>query len=282
MIAGWRRRSGEWTISAAVRLAVATLVLVATAALVACGEAKKQAAAPRVKPLHATRPTEAAPTRRKEVRDCTGDRRALGGPSVSYAAVARHRTVAYRRPGARSFAAFGVTNINGAATVFGVTHEILDRRCATAWYRVKLPTWPNGSEGYVRSGDVSIVRLNTRIVVDLSARRLTFFRDGRPVMRTPVAVGAPTTPTPTGRFYVDQRLIPGDPNGPWGPGALGISAHSEVLRDWAQGGPIAIHGTNAPWSIGKAASHGCVRVDNAVLRKLFAAAGAGTPVIIQA
>jgi lipoprotein-anchoring transpeptidase ErfK/SrfK len=49
-------------------------------------------------------------------------------------------------------------------------------------------------------------------------------------------------------------------NGPYGPAALGISAFSNVLTGWAQGGPIAIHGTNAPWSIGRAVSNGCIRV----------------------
>src|SRR2546423_7621812 len=41
-----------------------------------------------------------------------------------------------------------------------------------------------------------------------------------------------------------SRLIPTDPSGPYGPGAIGISAFSNVLTGWAQGGPVAIHGTN--------------------------------------
>jgi lipoprotein-anchoring transpeptidase ErfK/SrfK len=54
-----------------------------------------------------------------------------------------------------------------------------------------------------------------------------------------------------------------------------------VLTWWRQGGPIAIHGTNQPWSIGQAVSNGCVRVRNDVLRRLFRQAIAGTPVIIH-
>ena len=85
----------------------------------------------------------------------------------------------------------------------------------------------------------------------------------------------------TGSFYVNQRLIPTDKNGPFGPGAVGVSAFSNVLTGWTQGGPVAIHGTNEPWSIGHAVSNGCVRVRNRVLRRLFAATPAGTPVLIR-
>ncbi len=101
------------------------------------------------------------------------------------------------------------------------------------------------------------------------------------MLRTTAAVGAPATPTPTGRFYVNQRLIPRDPTGPFGPGAIGISAFSDVLTGWTQGGPIAIHGTNEPWSIGRNVSNGCIRVRNPVLRRLFDAVSAGTPVLVR-
>src|SRR5262245_55063409 len=120
-----------------------------------------------------------------------------------------------------------------------------------------------------------------RVLVDLSARRLTLFRNGRGVLRTPVAVGSTATPTPTGRYYVTQRLIPADASGPFGPAAIGISAYSTVLTGWTQGGPIAIHGTNEPWSIGRAVSNGCIRVRNDVLRRLFKVTPAGTPVLIR-
>lgn len=112
------------------------------------------------------------------------------------------------------------------------------------------------------------------------ARRLELFRDGRVVFRTPISTGAPATPTPTGRFYVKERLVPTNPKGPWGPAALGISAFSPVLKSWPQGRPVGIHGTNDPSAIGRAVSHGCIRLDNAQMRRLFALTLAGTPVII--
>ena len=66
------------------------------------------------------------------------------------------------------------------------------------------------------------------------------------------------------------------------PGAVGISAFSPALAHWAQGGPIAIHGTNAPGMIGFAVSHGCLRVRNADIVKLLRLAEEGSPVNIRA
>ena len=72
------------------------------------------------------------------------------------------------------------------------------------------------------------------------------------------------------------------PGGPFGPGAVGISAFSNVLTGWTQGGPIAIHGTNEPWSIGHAVSNGCIRLPNAtLLQGLRAARSPVHPVIIS-
>jgi lipoprotein-anchoring transpeptidase ErfK/SrfK len=177
---------------------------------------------------------------------------------------------------------FGRLNANDYPTVFGVLAAVLDESCRPTWYRVQLPMRPNGSIGYVRASDVELAVVRTRIAVDLSERRLELFRAGQLVLRAPVAVGMLITPTPTGRYYVNQRLRTADPWGPFGPAALGISAFSPVLQDWTQGGPIAIHGTNDPSSIGKAASHGCIRVRNDVLEVLLRAAFAGTPVTIRA
>ncbi|HKC21369.1 MAG TPA: L,D-transpeptidase, partial [Gaiellaceae bacterium] len=145
----------------------------------------------------------------------------------------------------------------------------------------QVPRRPNGVTGWVPASQVGLQRVGTRIVVDLSQKRVTLFRNGRRVFSATAAIGSPATPTPTGSFYVNQRLIPSDPNGPFGPGAVGISAFSNVLTGWTQGGPIAIHGTNEPWSIGKAVSNGCIRLPNPILRRLFAQALNGTPVLIR-
>jgi hypothetical protein len=210
-----------------------------------------------------------------------GTVRAVGDHTVAVAGVAKRTFLAYRKPGRDVLARFGTVNANGHAMVIQIRGLVKDD-CGMLWYYAALPMRPNGVAGFVAARDVAVHRLNTRIAVNLSDRELVLFREGEPVLRSPVAIGAPGTPTPTGRYYVNQRLIASDPGGPWGPGALGISAFSDVLQEWIQGGPIAIHGTNDPSSIGHAVSHGCIRLSNDVLRRVFKAADAGTPVIIQA
>jgi hypothetical protein len=214
---------------------------------------------------------------------CVADStRPIGTVRISYAAVVRERAQAYRRPGSSRIASFGPENINGVPTVFAVLAKRLDARCAAQWYHVQLPLKPNGSTGWVRAADLELLPVTTRIEVDLSERRVTLFDRGRRVLTTTAAIGSPQTPTPTGRYYVNQRLVPTDTSGPFGPGAIGISAFSEVLTGWAQGGPIAIHGTNRPDLIGRAVSNGCIRVRNDQLRRLFDRALAGTPVTVRA
>ena len=157
----------------------------------------------------------------------------------------------------------------------------IDRSCAPRWYVVQLPMFPNGRIGWVRAQDVSVRTVRTRIAVDLSSRRVTLFRDGRLVLTTVAAIGAPSTPTPTGSYYVNQRFITQNPFGVFGPRIVGVSAFSPVLRSWPQGGPVAIHGTNTPHELGFAVSHGCIRIRNAAVLRIHRQADEGTPVEIR-
>lgn len=206
----------------------------------------------------------------------------LRSDRLAYAGLVRDTARAYRRPGRGLIHSFARENVNGHTTVLGVLAAVRDARCEPRWYRVQLPVKPNGTLGYVRARDLELYRVPTRIEVDLSERRVELRRQGRLVVATTAAVGTASTPTPTGRFYVNQRLLAADPAGAYGLGGVGISAFSEVLTGWAQGGPIAIHGTNRPDTIGLAASNGCLRVENDVLRRIFDAAVPGTPVVIRA
>lgn len=229
----------------------------------------------------AAMPATAAPA--GHTRSCgAGVLHPVGTPRAAYAAVVRTGAEVFRRPGQGRLAWFPRLNANGYPTTFAIVGAIVNRACGASWYRVKLPMRPNGAVGYVRPADVLVQKVTTRIVVDLSARTLRLFRRGRLVLTTTVGVGSPATPTPTGRYFVDQRIVTTDPGGPFGPAVLGVSAFSEVLTGWAQGGPIAIHGTDAPWSVGMAASAGCIRVPNATLRRIFRVTPAGSPVIIRA
>jgi lipoprotein-anchoring transpeptidase ErfK/SrfK len=212
---------------------------------------------------------------------CPGER-PVGAPSLAYAAYAKGPVVARTSAEGRVVRKFGRVNQNGARTVFGILSVVLSRTCEPLGYHVQLPVRPNGSSGFVKLAAVAAHPVRTRIDVDLSGHRLTLFRDDKQVLATTAGVGADGTPTPTGRYYVNQRLRAGNPSGPFGPGAIGISAFSPTLTDWAQGGPIAIHGTNDPSSVGRSASHGCIRLQNPVLRRLYRAALPGTPVVIHA
>jgi lipoprotein-anchoring transpeptidase ErfK/SrfK len=205
----------------------------------------------------------------------------LGSRRIAYAAIVRSRAGVSHRPGGRAFAGFRRLNVNRVPTIFSIRGAVVDAKCNPRSYLVQIPRRPNGVTGWVPADEVDTATVRTRIVVDLSEKLVTLYRNGRRVLSTSAAIGAPATPTPTGSFYVNQRLIPTDQHGPFGPGAVGISAFSNVLTGWTQGGPIAIHGTNAPWSIGKAVSNGCIRIPNAKLRRLFSLALNGTPVEIR-
>jgi hypothetical protein len=222
----------------------------------------------------------ATPPREKRCR--RGRETPIGDERISYAARAAGDLTAFARPRGRPVREFGPLNVNGVRTVFGVLTVVRDPSCEPAWYRVQLPIRPNGATGYVRARDVRLLAVRTRIEVDLSVRRIEFFRDGRRVLRTTAGVGSDATPTPTGRYFVNQRLLAPDSDGPFGPGAIGISAHSPVLTNWVQGGPIAIHGTNDPSSIGRAVTNGCLRIANRLLLRMYATNPEGTPVLVRA
>jgi len=188
-------------------------------------------------------------------------------------------TAVYRRPWRSAFMRLSVADRYG----FPTTVSLLERlqSCNGRWYRVRLATWPNGTTGWVRSADVKTTRLHARIVIDVSQHRLYFYKAGRLVLSSAAAIGKPSTPTPLGSFFVTQRFVVSPTTGPFGPRALGISAFSNVLRTWTDGGPIGIHGTNEPFSIGAPVSHGCVRLPNERMIRLFQRTPLGTPVLIR-
>jgi lipoprotein-anchoring transpeptidase ErfK/SrfK len=95
-------------------------------------------------------------------------------------------------------------------------------------------------------------------------------------------VGKPSTPTPTGEFFVEEtvQMSGGEAGGPF---ALALSARSNALQEF-EGGPgqIALHGrNNLGGTLGTAASHGCIRVNTASIDWLAARIGPGTPVTIS-
>jgi lipoprotein-anchoring transpeptidase ErfK/SrfK len=166
------------------------------------------------------------------------------------------------------------------STEFGTLRVVLVTKRKGSWLKVLLPDRPNGSTGWIRESDVEIREVTDALHVSLADRVLTWTRDGEVVLETPIAIGAPDTPTPTGRFYITDLLDTPD-GGSYGPFAAGVSAHSDKISEFAgSDGQIGVHGTNDPASIGQAVSHGCVRVPNDVIARLANDLSLGTPVTI--
>jgi lipoprotein-anchoring transpeptidase ErfK/SrfK len=160
--------------------------------------------------------------------------------------------------------------VRGIRTVGGLT-----------WYDMWLPMRPNESHGWVHEGGLALYTTTTEIVIDLSRRVLGVHRAGKLVARYPVAIGEQGLETPTGFYYITEKLRPPTPDGVYGVLAMGLSAYQPKLPDWPLGGQVAIHGTNQPWLLGRAVSHGCIRMRNADVLAVSAAAPTGSPVLIK-
>jgi L,D-transpeptidase-like protein len=184
--------------------------------------------------------------------------------------------------GAPAVRTFGPRTPEGVTRVFLVRNRVVGASCAAAWYQVDLPIRPNGVRGWVPAAGLKPYVVRWRLRIELGKRRLIAYEGGRERLRLTVAIGRSATPTPTGSFYVLERLFLRDPHGPYGPGALGLSSFSPVLTGWTRGGPVAIHGTDDASSVGGAVSNGCVRVRNEQMRRLLRDVPAGTPVEIAA
>jgi lipoprotein-anchoring transpeptidase ErfK/SrfK len=252
----------------------------ATPAAMQTGAAPAIAPAP-VSPLSAA---DAAPAHATGATCTAGQVRKVTTRQAATVLYVTKPTVARRAPrsSAAKIVALAPRSVYHTRQVLLALEERVTPHCQPTWYRVRLPAKPNGITGWVPARGIVSDQTGTRIVVDLSARRLDLFQSGRRVLHVPTAIGHVETPTPTGSFYVDVRYKLTDPSGPYGPGLLGIAAYSEAAQGWAAGNPIAIHGTNAPSLIGTRASNGCIRVHNEDIVRIMKLAPTGTPVEIRA
>ena len=151
------------------------------------------------------------------------------------------------------------------------------------WARVVLPWRPNGRTGWISLRGRRTVKSPMWVEADVSSRRVNLMRGSQVVRSFVAAVGAPGSPTPVGRFSVTDPIATGDPGGPFGWYAFGLSGHQPNLPPgWSGGDQLAIHGTNTPSSLGTAASAGCLRVSSTALGILKRYLHPGTPVIIEA
>jgi L,D-transpeptidase catalytic domain len=151
---------------------------------------------------------------------------------------------------------------------------------AQTWILVPLPGRPNGAEGWVPAsalGEVHITRESLRI--NRETLRATLYRDGRVMWQAPIGVGRPSLPTPAGHFYLMEKLpVAGEPF--YGPYELVTSAYAPTLKEWPGGLGIAIHGTDEPQLIPGYPSHGCIRLRDADVERLWPLIEVGTPIEI--
>ena len=226
-----------------------TLALLSAAAGTAAAAAPAAAAVPATQPLVVL----------------LHDRVARTAPDVG---ARRITTIAARRP---------LTRVRTILPAIGVATSSDGR----SWVRVRLPGRPNGRKGWIPAVQIRPASTEWHISIDLSERRVTVRRDGRIERRFRAGVGASATPTPVGRFFVEEAvaLSARDSGAPF---ALATSARSNVLQEFAGGpGQIALHGTgNLSGALGTAVSHGCVRLSTRAITWLARRIGGGVPLTV--
>lgn len=248
------------------RIAVAGAVVAACAAVPAAGAAAVPDPRP-VRPLAAHGPLQ--------------NERLSDEERVTRFAGAVARAPVRRLPSTRAprVAVLRYLTEDGPFEVYLVLQSHLDA-AGRVWLRIRLPARPSGRTGWVlRTNLGTLHAVRTKLRVNRGTLRATLLRDGRRVWSSPIGVGAAATPTPAGRFWIRSRLRGrrGDPA--YGPYAFGTAAYS-VLSDWPGGGVIGVHGTDRPELIPGRPSHGCIRVPNGAIGRLWRLMPVGTPVEI--
>jgi lipoprotein-anchoring transpeptidase ErfK/SrfK len=186
-------------------------------------------------------------------------------PFKSETGIVLHPTVtevAYVRPGGPPAAALPTTELGSPTWVPVVQSE-------PGWDRVLLPTRPNRSTAwiYLKGRDLVTAYSPYQVEINLAAYRLTVLDAGRRLGSWTVAVGAPATPTPTGRTFLLASMAPVHPT--YSPLILPLGVHSDTLTTFGGGpGTVGLHGWPDAAVFGHAVSHGCVRVPATTLRIL--------------
>jgi L,D-transpeptidase catalytic domain len=207
----------------------------------------------------------------------------LASPGVSrWSYLIRRATVrAQPSSGGRVVARLSTRTLDGTPNLVLLVASTKDVTGRT-WYRVRLPILPNNSTGWVLAGALGAQHIvKTYLVVDRQLLVATLYRSGVPVFRTRIGTGRSYWPTPGGDFYV-REVLTGFNDGTYGPVAFGTSARSSVLTDWhGGGGVIGIHGTDQPEILPGHVSHGCIRMRNSAVSRLYRLMSVGTPITIR-
>jgi lipoprotein-anchoring transpeptidase ErfK/SrfK len=198
-------------------------------------------------------------------------------PRVTMLATLQHRTKGYRTARARRPSMVVPRGWYGRPSVLPVVKRNHSR------LKVRLPRRPNGHKIWIARRAAFLSRTHKAIVIDLSKRHLYLFHHKRQFHAYAVGVGKPSTPTPTGFFFVAFHAAP--TSAEYGSVMLESSAHSEVMRTFGGGSDaiIAIHGPIGSDAqighTGAAISNGCIRMHKKALKRVGRVPD-GTPIII--
>jgi hypothetical protein len=228
-------------------------------------------------PAHAASPSAALPPATPPGAEQVSDERT----QTRWAYPTRRAVVRSRPAGkARRVARLRLLTEDGFPELYVVLARWRDPSGKT-WLRVRLPMRPNGRKGWVPRnalGDLQTVR--TMLDIDKRNLRATLYERGRVVFSARVGVGKSATPTPSGRFYIREKFrVRG--NTIYGTHAIGTSAYAPNLSDWPGGGVVGLHGTNQPQLIPGRPSHGCIRLRNRDIQRLYRLADRGTPIRVH-
>jgi len=146
------------------------------------------------------------------------------------------------------------------------------------WYRISIPGRPNGRMGWIPVWAADLQPTVAKVLVHRRSRRIDLYWHGKRVWRAVIAVGAPGMETPLGLYYATARFVPHHDRY-LSVFAVETSGYSK-LTEWPGGGVFGIHGTPDASSLGKAASHGCIRVSARTARQLRRYVPLGTPILI--
>jgi hypothetical protein len=192
-----------------------------------------------------------------------------------------HRVFPTLRADAVAVTSIGASRpVTGSPTVLPVTGRAIGPDGAE-WLRVLIPGRPNGRTGWIARRGTELTSTPWHIVVTTTTRRVLVYRRGILAQRFSAIVGKSSTPTPHGKFFVEESVLM--PRGSAGaPFALALSARSNLLARFEGGrGQIALHGMeNLGGTLGTATSHGCVRLSSRGIRWLAEHIAPGTPVTI--
>lgn len=211
-----------------------------------------------------------------------GSVRLSDGRTFAYWAQPQQREIVRRRPstGSPRVARLHFYTEDRYPEVYPTLRRFVDG-AGQRWYLIRIPMRPNGRTGWVRDSALGpLYRVRTRLQVDRRHQRATLYRSGRPIWRSRIGVGKPSTPTPSGHFWIREKFKVAKAGGIFGPRAFGTGGYS-VLSEWPRGGVVGIHGTNHPGLIPGRPSHGCIRVPNRAVRRLYKLMPIGTPVRVR-